>query len=690
MYNGQYSVKLTTNGAVDSAEIQAGVSSIELPWCTRELPAGVFAQHEWLTTVTCQQPPPIVPSFALHRLFSLLQCKLPKEWAEMIKASVVLEAVALQRGGTVGPQAFRSCPRLEGVVLPSRCLQLLSNVFDGCSSLKHVQLPPTLSVVGIKAFTGCVSLQSIDLPPTVARIGPGAFDMCSSLETLALPDGITKIDEYTFHGCANLASVSIPRTLRTIRSSAFRGCTNLVSICLPAACDAFHDLVFSLCTSLQSVTMDPCDQEFSVRIGFGAFRWCEKLTTLAIPRGNVSSIGAEAFEKCTALKTVSLCRDNGSDEGVVTFKTSMSQLGTAVFKGCTQLTTVELPVGLTSIGPESFFDCVNLVSVVIPDGVSTISQRAFANCRRLTRVDFPDSVLRIGTEAFMNCSALDDITLPPQLTTIGVAAFQRCTGLSSISLPDSVQTVERYAFSGCTWLTVGSFPIAHSTFQDGPAFVDCPNLVLLYSGATNDDSRGRSPPSVNIIETAVRALWDIRFPDLAGGPMSHDIFQPMSSWYTKTCNRLHFWDPTTHQMCLPATREWVVSVLMIGARQRHKATQKNSNCVGLPDFLWLEILRCLRRSPPDPDDKSPYKSPYTVYYQPSPWWKLGTRCLRYWDSSTHKLCSPTRRRWVLNIFLIAARQRGGNAHGIAGLPDLIWMSILRYVERSKLGRVANS
>ena len=51
----------------------------------------------------------------------------------------------------------------------------------------------------------------------------------------------------------------------------------------------------------------------------------------------------------------------------------------------------------------------NLTSVTIPEGVTSIGQYTFSGCSSLTSVTFPASVTSIGNNAFNDCTALKDI-----------------------------------------------------------------------------------------------------------------------------------------------------------------------------------------------------------------------------------------------------------------------------------------
>ncbi|MCH2064968.1 MAG: leucine-rich repeat domain-containing protein, partial [Roseibacillus sp.] len=78
-----------------------------------------------------------------------------------------------------------------------------------------------------------------------------------------------------------------------------------------------------------------------------------------------------------------------------------------------------------------FNGCSNLKSVTIPDGVTTIAGRSFKDCTNLTSITIPDSVTSIRREAFHNCTSLKTVTIPGSVTSIG-NAFDGCTSLTAV------------------------------------------------------------------------------------------------------------------------------------------------------------------------------------------------------------------------------------------------------------------
>lgn len=88
---------------------------------------------------------------------------------------------------------------------------------------------------------------------------------------------------------------------------------------------------------------------------------------------------------------------------------------------------------ITCIGIEVFCDCSNLTSVTIPDGVTSIEYRAFANCG-LTSVTIPNNVTDIGRGAFALCTSLASVTIPDSVTRIRQEAFMDCSSINTVTI----------------------------------------------------------------------------------------------------------------------------------------------------------------------------------------------------------------------------------------------------------------
>ncbi|MEL3899817.1 MAG: leucine-rich repeat domain-containing protein [Treponema phagedenis] len=131
------------------------------------------------------------------------------------------------------------------------------------------------------------------------------------------------------------------------------------------------------------------------------------------------------------------------------------------FSGCSGLTSLTLPDGLTSIGINAFVDCSGLTSIDLSacTKLTSIGFGAFRGCSGLTSITLPDGLTSIEYDTFSGCSGLTSIDLSActKLTSIGNGAFYDCSGLTSITLPDGLTSIGHYAFAGCSKLTSVTF-----------------------------------------------------------------------------------------------------------------------------------------------------------------------------------------------------------------------------------------
>ena len=134
---------------------------------------------------------------------------------------------------------------------------------------------------------------------------------------------------------------------------------------------------------------------------------------------------------------------------------SVRSIRNGAFSGCSSLTDITIPNGVTSIGNSAFSGCRSLTAITIPDGVTSIGYWAFRDCRNLIAITIPENsqLTSIGDAAFDGCSSLTTITIPKSVTSIGFNAFSGCSSLTAINIPKSVTSIGSSAFDGCSSLT---------------------------------------------------------------------------------------------------------------------------------------------------------------------------------------------------------------------------------------------
>jgi len=150
-------------------------------------------------------------------------------------------------------------------------------------------------------------------------------------------------------------------------------------------------------------------------IGNGAFE-NNNLTSVTIPMG-VTSIGNEAF------------RDNAITS--LNLPATVTTIGTGAFR-TNALTNLTMTNNITSIGSNAFNENA-LTQVTLPDNAQfiDISNGAFKT-NDITDIFIPAAVTRIGNDAFQG-NNLTSLIIPSTITSIGKEAFRDNSNLASVN-----------------------------------------------------------------------------------------------------------------------------------------------------------------------------------------------------------------------------------------------------------------
>ena len=141
------------------------------------------------------------------------------------------------------------------------------------------------------------------------------------------------------------------------------------------------------------------------------------------------------------------------------YSTSNDKIGDLAFEGCSGLTSLTLPSGLTEIGSCTFRGCSGLTSLTLPSGVTKIGFSAFEGCSGLTSIYvYTEKLPDMGRDVFDGCDAKKCTVYVPKgtyddywLSEFGyfenIVEFDP-TGINNVITSNDAKELSRYSLNG--------------------------------------------------------------------------------------------------------------------------------------------------------------------------------------------------------------------------------------------------
>jgi len=442
----------------------------------------------------------------------------------------------------IGDNCFYECSSLTSVALPSGVTYIGGGAFYGCGSLTSIIIPSSVTYIGNSAFSGCaqisavlytgtveewakISIGSSNEPLsnasryyvtpedystiTIGSVQNGTVTLSSSFCLIGSTVSVTatpnmgydfakfQVDGVDIEGNTFVASHNhvITATFEPKTFTASIGNISYGKVSLSNQLPKYGSIVIVTTTpnigyELVSIQVDGVDIEgntfvvsgnhvvtatfaqYGVLLAFGTcgaeVDWGLLDSGQLIIRGSglmydySASNTAPWYSFWTEIKSIEILNgvssienyafDNCRNLTSVTIPSSVTSIGVYAFNNCSSLTSVIIPSSVTYIENYAFFGCSSLTSVTIPSSVTSIREGTFFWCRGLTSITIPSSVTSIGDNAFYECSSLTNVAIPNSVTSIGGGTFYGCSGLESVVIPEGVIAIGGQAFSVCTSL----------------------------------------------------------------------------------------------------------------------------------------------------------------------------------------------------------------------------------------------
>lgn len=329
------------------------------------------------------------------------------------------------------PDWFRYCTKLAHLELPGALEVLTPRIFDQ-GALKSLVIgegtrdvqPGTfinsklesVHVVGANPFMAsdglalysedhavmaalAVPVAAYEVHPACKVVGKKAFSAFCCLEEARLPEGLEVIGEFAFAG-TSLEAFTAPDGLRAILEKAFYGCRCLQHAHLNEGLEILGESAFAD-AGIEALRVPSSVREIGPHVADGTrVRFSGADATFAI----AGTGGTLLFDGAGGLYEM---RDEG-----MRFVRLMDP----------EASSYRVLDGTASLGRQAF-ECARVLKrVELPDGLERIEGAAFRGCMELSQVNVPESVIWIGGDAFLD-TLIEEVVLSGSLEHLGPRAL---------------------------------------------------------------------------------------------------------------------------------------------------------------------------------------------------------------------------------------------------------------------------
>ena len=275
-----------------------------------------------------------------------------------------------------------------------------SGEFQDKKMLKIVILPESIVEIGANAFAGCKQLEGGLIFNNDVKIGANAFKN-------------THINSVTFNGTAAVGDYAFQSS--SVKNLTFGDNANLGR------------------SAFESVPLTEVVFSGSAEIGYGAFY---KSALTQVEFNGEAKIGESAFAytKISGTLHIGDTKISGTLHG-----DNIKSIGDRAFSG-TLIEKVIVDGDYTVFG--SYFKiCSYLKEVVFNGEVQTLGKEAFWGCTRLTSIKWPKGLTTLEDNC-LRLTAFVELTIPEGVETIGESVFDECFALRTLDIPATVKTWE--------------------------------------------------------------------------------------------------------------------------------------------------------------------------------------------------------------------------------------------------------
>ena len=483
LVNITFKDKLTT---IENAVFSNNTSlkKITLPKNLKNLGSGVFAGCDNLKTINIDKNNPyfIYDKNGLYnKEKTLLYCYT--EGAKSTQYSMPNTVIDIDE------YAFWGNDSLKEISFSTNLRKIPSYAFSNCRSLLAVSVPYSVKEIHSKAFENCINLQKAMLPASVSYIHSTAFDGCPKL-MISADSGSAAHEFYNNWKIAN--NVDLNSSQKEEGNTVVDESGNVYIVGSGGKLTKVDKNNNSSYTYSDDAIHDPSNVDYipeydpilrkenddvlakTMIVGQSAVLMMDSRVQVVQGVNNREVLEEEETEAAGNEDAI----DGKKGGALPKYAIVYDKITNYAYYGDTELTSYAIPTLITSIGDFAFAR-TNIKSIVIPKGVTTIGYAAFYHCDKLKEISIPSTVTWVEPSAFAHTAWLNAwaantqtsdflivgdgilvaykgskkyIEIPETVETIAPACFIGHTEILGVKIPDSVTIIGEEAFKDCTSL----------------------------------------------------------------------------------------------------------------------------------------------------------------------------------------------------------------------------------------------
>ncbi len=416
---------------------------------------------------------------------------------------------------SISKYCFWGNERLDSISISSYVDVIPAYAFSNCKNLKTINIPYSVDTIDAKAFENCISLVDVSIPPSVTYIDPTAFDGCVKLNIIA-DEGTAAYEFFKNFDNSDIANTEAGDVNVVIYpEDESTGVTGRDGSGSENNDDSENSEGVDFTDSYTSIVRaedDPSNVEYMPKTDPLTVPDSDNVMAKTVVVGGNAvlflSPNQQVYEGEVIHNTALENSDDEANEPVLydsskggylpkyakvgtkiaaqayyanqkmddyTLPGGITEIGDFAFAR-SNISSIDIPEGVTGIGYGAFYHCDNLTEVSIPDSVTDIAGYAFDNTPYLNNfksnvssgdfltvgdgiliaykgnsanVNIPEGIKKLAPGAFMGHSEINTVNLPSSLKAIGEDAFRDCTELERVTGGGNVSSIGDRAYMGC-------------------------------------------------------------------------------------------------------------------------------------------------------------------------------------------------------------------------------------------------